>query len=81
MTMDKGNSRIAEPIKLEYKGYTAILVPNSKDKNRLYGRPCPPGHPDEPIKNYSFAGDNQIEAEKQFRIQVESIIRHKEYEL
>lgn len=77
--MDKENSRIAEPIRLEYKEYTAILVPNSMDKNRLYGRPCSPGHPNEPMENYSFAGDNRIEAEKNFRIQVDTIIRHNEY--
>lgn len=63
-------------IYLEYKGYTAICKRNPKDRNRFYGRPYPPGHPDEPMDWY-FAGDNRKEVEEMFRSQVDDIIKGK----
>ena len=64
---------------LEYKGYTAICAPNPKDRNRYYGRICLPGHPNEPMKDCVFAGSTPEEAEKYFKIQVNSIIEHAEF--
>lgn len=64
---------------LEYKGYTAICTPNPKDRNRYYVRICPPGHPDDPMKDWVFAGSTSKEAENYFKIQVDSIIEHAEF--
>lgn len=66
-------------IYLEYKGYTAICKRNPKDRNRFYGRPYPPGHPDEPMDWY-FAGDNRKEVEEMFRSQVDDIIKGEEFQ-
>jgi hypothetical protein len=77
--MDKKVFNNNKEIRLEYKGYTAVCTPNPKDRNRLYGMPCAPGHPNKPMKDWPFAGDTAKDAEKQFRYQVNAIIRREEY--
>ena len=73
--MDKKNSSTG--ICLEYKGYTAICKRNPNDRNRFYGKPCPPGHPDKPM-DCLFAGDNRRELEEVLRSQVDDIIKMEE---
>ena len=73
--MNKDNSN--KGFFLEYKGYTAICKRNPNDRNRFYGKPCPPGHPDEPM-DFPFAGDNRRELEEVLRSQVDDIIKMEE---
>ena len=66
-------------LRFEYKGYTAICTPNSKDRDCYYGRVCYPGHPEEPMNDSVFTGDTPKEAEERFKNLVDSIIEHVEF--
>ncbi len=78
--MEKKEDKVnRKAVFLEYKGYTALCTPNPKDRNRLYGMPCPPGHPDEPMENWPFAGDNRKDVEETFRCQVDDILKREKY--
>ncbi len=63
---------------LEYKGYKGILRLNPKDK-RIYVKLYTSDNLDSPIDEFAAAGDNIMEAQKNFESVVEKIISYKLY--
>ncbi|MBO7440025.1 MAG: hypothetical protein J6U21_10155 [Bacteroidales bacterium] len=70
---------MAEKIKLEYKGYTAVCEPNPNDRGRLYGRVYPPDNQFVPLEHWLFTGGTSDEVYQNFKTVVEKVLEHKSF--